>query len=114
MAGLIQNVYRYSGPMFVAYPSSSLSKSMFRPDYGNGEYVLAVGALLPNKNHHVLLEAMSLLKEPPTLRIIGVGQEERSLKNQARRLGIETRFDSHVSGEALCRLYEGSLFVVVP
>jgi glycosyltransferase involved in cell wall biosynthesis len=114
MAGLVQTVYRYPGPIFVAYPTSSIPTSMFRPDYGNGEYVLAVGALLPNKNHHVLLEAMSLLKEPPTLRIIGEGQEKSSLKNQARRLGIDTRFDSHVSGEALCRLYEGSLFVVVP
>src|SRR6266540_4632732 len=114
MAGLVQNVYRYPGPMFVAYPTSSLPRSMFRPDYGNGEYVLAVGALLPNKNHRVLLEAMSLLKEPPTLRIIGDGQEKGKLKNQARRLGVDTRFDSHVTGEALCRLYEGSLFVVVP
>ena len=114
MAGLVQNVYRYPGPMFVAYPTSSLPRSMFRPDYGNGEYVLSVGALLPNKNHRVLLEAMSLLKEPPTLRIIGDGQEKSKLKNQARRLGIDTKFDSHVTGEALCRLYEGSLFVVVP
>jgi len=114
MAGLVQNVYRYSGPMFVAYPAPSLPQSMFRPSYGNGEYVLAVGALLPNKNHRVLLEAMSLLKEPPTLRIIGEGQEKSKLKTQARRLGIDTRFDSHVTGEALCRLYERSLFVVVP
>ena len=114
MAGLVQNVYHYPGPMFVAYPTSSLPRSMFRPDYGNGEYVLTVGALLPNKNHQVLLEAMSLLKEPPTLRIIGDGQEKGKLKNQARRLGVDTRFDSHVTGEALCRLYEGSLFVVVP
>ncbi len=100
--------------MFVAYPAPSLPQSMFRPSYGNGEYVLAVGALLPNKNHRVLLEAMSLLKEPPTLRIIGEGQEKSKLKTQARRLGIDTRFDSHVTGEALCRLYERSLFVVVP
>ncbi len=114
MAGLVQTVYRYSGPMFVAYPTSSLPRSMFRPDYGNGEYVLIVGALLPNKNHHMLLDAMSLLKEPPTLRIIGDGQEKSKLKNQARRLGVDTKFDSHVTGEALCRLYEGSLFVVVP
>jgi glycosyltransferase involved in cell wall biosynthesis len=114
MAGLVRNVYSYPGPMFVAYPTSSLPSSMFRPDYGNGEYVLAVGALLPNKNHRVLIEAMSLLKEPPTLRIIGEGQEKTKLKNQARRLSIDTKFDSHITGEALCRLYEGSLFVVVP
>ncbi len=114
MAGLIQNVYHYAGPVFVAYPAPSLPSAMFQPNYGDGEYVLAVGALLPNKNHHMLLEAMSLLKEPPTLRIIGDGQEEARLKTQARKLGIDTKFDSHVAGEDLCRLYERSLFVVVP
>src|SRR5436309_12874058 len=114
MAGLVQNVYRYPGPMFVAYPTSSLPRSMFRPDYGNGEYVLVVGALLPNKNHRILLEAMSLLKEPPILRIVGDGQERGKLRSQARKLGLETEFDPLVSGEELCRLYEGSLFVVVP
>ena len=100
--------------MFVAYPAPSLPASMFKPDYGNGDYVLAVGALMPNKNHRDLLEAMSLLKEPPTLRIVGDGQERRKLQSQARKLGLETEFDSHVSGEELCHLYEKSLFVVVP
>ncbi len=114
MAGLVRKVYRYPGPLVVAYPAPSLPASMFRPDYGNGEYVLTVGALLPNKNHHVLLKAMSLLKEPPTLLVIGDGQEIDRLKTQARTLGIDTKFDSHVTGEALCRLYERSLFVVVP
>jgi glycosyltransferase involved in cell wall biosynthesis len=87
---------------------------MFKPNYGNGDYVLAVGALLPNKNHHDLLEAMSLLKEPPTLRIVGDGQERSNLKDQAQKLGVDTEFDPLVTGEELCRLYEGSLFVVVP
>ena len=114
MADLVQRIYRYPGPMFVAYPAPSLPASMFKPDYGNGDYVLVVGALLPNKNHHVLLEAMSLLKEPPVLRIVGDGQERSKLRSQAQRLGLETEFDPLVTGEELCRLYERSLFVVVP
>ena len=114
MADLVQRIYRYPGPMFVAYPAPSLPASMFKPDYGNGDYVLVVGALLPNKNHHVLLEAMSLLKEPPVLRIVGDGQERNKLRSQAQRLGLETEFDPLVTGEELCRLYERSLFVVVP
>jgi len=48
MADLVQRIYRYPGPMFVAYPAPSLPASMFKPDYGNGDYVLVVGALLPN------------------------------------------------------------------
>jgi len=114
MADLVRRVYGYAGRMSVAYPAPSLPASMFRPNYGNGDYVLAVGALLPNKNHHDLLEAMSLLKEPPTLRIVGDGQERSNLKDQAQKLGVETEFDPLVTGEELCRLYEGSLFVVVP
>ena len=114
MADLVRRVYRYPGPMSIAYPAPSLPASMFKPNYDNGDYVLAVGALLPNKNHHDLLEAMSLLREPPTLRIVGDGQERSHLKDQAERLGVETEFDPLVTGEELCRLYEGSLFVVVP
>jgi glycosyltransferase involved in cell wall biosynthesis len=114
MAGQVRRIYRYSGPLSVAYPAPSLQASMFKPDYGNGDYVLAVGALLPNKNHGGLLKAMSLLKRPPTLRIVGDGQEKIRLQAQAQRLGVETEFDPLVSGEELCRLYEGSLFVVVP
>jgi glycosyltransferase involved in cell wall biosynthesis len=114
MAELAKKIYHYPGPMFVAYPAPSIPSSMFRPTYGRGEYVLVVGALLPNKNHRVLLEAMSLLDDPPELRIVGNGQEENKLKRQARKLGIETRFDSHIGGPELCRLYEKSLFVVVP
>jgi glycosyltransferase involved in cell wall biosynthesis len=114
MAALVRRIYRYSGPMSVVYPASSLPASMFKPDYGNGDYVLAVGALLPNKNHHDLLKAMSLLKEPPTLRIVGDGQERVKLQAQAQKLGVETEFDPLVTGEELCRKYEGSLFVVVP
>ncbi len=114
MADLVRTIYHYPGPMFVAYPAPSLPASMFKPNYGNGNYVLAVGALLPNKNHHDLLEAMSLLKEPPTLRIVGDGQERGNLKDQAQKLGVETEFDPLVTGEELCRIYEGSLFVVIP
>jgi glycosyltransferase involved in cell wall biosynthesis len=114
MADLARRIYRYRGPISVAYPAPSLPASMFKPNYGNGDYVLSVGALLPNKNHHDLLKAMSLLKGPPTLRIVGDGQERDNLKDQAQRLGVETEFDPLVTGEELCRLYEGSLFVVVP
>jgi len=114
MADLVKRIYRYPGPISVAYPAPSLPADMFRPNYGNGNYVLAVGALLPNKNHHDLLEAMSLLEEPPLLRIVGEGQERRKLQSQARKRGVETEFDPLVTGEELCRLYEGSLFVVVP
>src|SRR5207247_10018937 len=58
MADQVRRVYRYPGPMSVAYPAPSLPASMFKPNYDNGDYVLALGALLPNQNHHNLLKAM--------------------------------------------------------
>jgi len=114
MVDMIRKIYRYHGPMFVAYPASSLPSSMFQPNYGTGEYVLIVGAHMPNKNHRMLLEAVSLLEHPPELRVVGEGQETHRLKEQARNLGVDAVFDSYVRREDLVRLYEKSLFVVVP
>ncbi len=114
MAGLVSRIYHYGGPMFVAYPAPAIPPSMFQPNYDDGEYVLTVGALMPNKNQSELVKAMSLLREPPDLRIIGDGQERGRLKALARYLGVEVEFSSNVSNEDLCRLYERSLFAVVP
>ncbi len=114
MAGLVKKVYGYRGPLFVAYPAPSIPLSMFRPNFGNGEHILAVGALLPNKNHRALVRAVSLLENPPMLRVIGDGQEKRKLKDLAQNLGAETEFQPRVTSEELCRLYEKSFFVVVP
>ncbi len=114
MADLVRRVYHYSGPMSVAYPASSLPSSMFRPNYGGGEYVLIVGALMPNKNHLALLEALSLLNRPPALRIVGDGQENNKLREEARNLGVVAKFESNIGAEELCNIYERSLFVVIP
>jgi glycosyltransferase involved in cell wall biosynthesis len=114
MAETAKRLYHYQGSISVVYPSSSLPVSMFRPNYGRGEYVLTVGTLSPNKNHRTLLEAFALLEQAPELRIIGDGQEESNLKAQVRQLGINATFHSNVGGDELCRLYENSLFVVVP
>jgi glycosyltransferase involved in cell wall biosynthesis len=86
---------------------------MFRPDYENGEYLLAVGALQPNKNHKMLLQALSALSDPPPLCLIGDGQEAGALRDLAEKLSLSVRFLPRVRDEALCRLYEKSLFVAV-
>src|SRR5438552_16786635 len=107
MADLVRRVYRYPGPMSVAYPAASLPASMFKPNYGNGAYVLAVGALLPNKNHHDLLEAMSLLKEPLTLRIVGDGKRGGTWKVQAKNREGKTRLIQWVLGKGCVGSIEG-------
>jgi glycosyltransferase involved in cell wall biosynthesis len=103
----------YSGPIPVVYPASGIPSSMFRPDYENGEYVLAVGALQPNKNHQVLFRALSTLDDPPPMCLIGDGQEAGHLRDLAKKLSLSVKFFPRVGDEALCRLYEKSLFVTV-
>ena len=86
---------------------------MFHPDYRNGEHLLAVGALQPNKNHQLLFKALSTLNEPPPLCLIGDGQEAGPLRDLAKKLSLSIKFFPRVRDDQLCRLYERSLFVTV-
>lgn len=112
-AEMIRRILRYPGPIPVVYPASGIPSSMFHPNYEHGEYLLAVGALQPYKNHQVLLKALSTLDEPPPLYLIGDGQEANPLRELADKLSLSVRFLPRVRDEALCRLYERSLFVTV-
>ena len=112
-AEITRRLLGYGGPIPVVYPASGIPSSMFHPNYENGEYLLAVGALQPNKNHRILLRALSTLDKPPPLFLIGDGQEAGPLRDLARRLSLSVRFVPRVQDETLCRLYEQSLFVAV-
>ncbi len=112
-AEITRGILGYKGPIPVVYPASGIPSSMFHPSYENGEYLLAVGALQPNKNHRVLFKALSMLSDPPPLCLIGEGQEGASLKALAKKLSLVIKFQPRVTDDELCRLYEGSLFVAV-
>lgn len=53
--------------------------------------VVTVGRLAPQKNQQVLLRAFAQLADNAELWMIGQGELERSLKNEASRLGIDAR-----------------------
>ena len=112
-AEIIRRVLGYRGPIPVVYPASGIPSSMFHPNFEDGEYLLAVGALQPNKNHRALFKAISTLNDPPPLCLIGDGQEGGSLKVLAKKLSLAIKFYPRVTDEELCRLYERSLFVAV-
>lgn len=112
-ANLVRKVLDFQRPIPVVYPASGLSPEMFNPDSESGESVLIVGALMPNKNHRKLFEAMAKLSDPPILRVVGEGQERTILPSLARRLGVRTEFCSYVTDIQLVEEYERSLFVVV-
>jgi phosphatidylinositol alpha-1,6-mannosyltransferase len=110
-AEMVRRLVGYRGPIPVVYPASGIPSSMFHPDYENGEYLLDVGALQPNKNHQLLFKALSTLDDPPPLCLIGDGQEAGPLRDLAKKLSLAIKFYPRVTDEELCRLYERSLFV---
>lgn len=112
-AEITRRLLGYGGPIPVVYPASGIPSSMFHPDFENGEYLLTVGALQPNKNHQILLKALSTLSEPPPLYVIGDGQEAGPLKDLASRLSLSVKFLPRVRDETLCKYYEQSMFVTV-
>jgi glycosyltransferase involved in cell wall biosynthesis len=112
-AEITRRILGYRGPIPVVYPASGIPSSMFHPDYENGEHLLAVGALQPNKNHKALFKALSMLKDPPPLCLIGDGQDRGLLRDLAEKLSLPVTFCPRVNDEELCRLYERSMFLVV-
>lgn len=112
-ADITRRLLGYKGPIPVVYPASGIPSSMFRPDFDNGDYLLAVGALQPNKNFQFLFKALSTINERPPLYLVGEGQDARPLRDLAKKLSLSVCFYPRVGDEALCRLYERSLFVAV-
>jgi teichuronic acid biosynthesis glycosyltransferase TuaC len=68
--------------------------------------LLSVGHLVPRKGHHVVVEAMTSLPDF-ALVVIGVGEEESRLREQATRLGVadRVRFTGGVDQAELRRYY---------
>lgn len=57
-----------------------------------GTVMCAVGRLTAQKNFHLLLEALSLVRDPAwCLLLVGVGEEQPGLVQKAHELGIEDR-----------------------
>ena len=54
-------------------------------------YIIGVGRLVKNKNFSLLLKAYAKAKIPENLVILGVGDEETTLKALAKELGIENK-----------------------
>lgn len=56
-----------------------------------GEYIVSVGALVPSKNHKMLIQAWKRADVPHKLVFLGRGQEEAGMRSLARELGVEDR-----------------------
>ncbi len=85
----------------------------------DGEYLLFVGRLVPEKGCHLLLEAYSQLpavvRERYGLAIAGDAGFTAGYAEQLRRMApAETRFLGYVHGEILDELYSNAVLVVLP
>ncbi len=93
------------------------------PDYFNEdipanplreEYFLSVGNLVPLKGHHITLNALADLHKKRLI-IIGDGEQRRSLKKQAKDLGLQGRvqFIKHIDQEKLAEFYAGATATIL-
>lgn len=72
--------------------SPASNRSFQRQNMGlRGTILLSVGNLIPLKGHDLIIRALLKLPEQFQLLIIGDGDQEHSLKNLARQLGLERR-----------------------
>lgn len=78
--------------------------------------LLAVGRLVRKKGFHVLLRALTHLRAPWTLRLVGDGPERDGLQRQALELDLVSRVEWYgpVSHDVLPSLYRDADVVVVP
>lgn len=92
---------------------SAVDTTMFHPDpaaasafreahgLGDGPFLLAVGALMPEKRYDVLLDALALLDDAPPLVVCGDGLERHALHERARELGVDVRWPGFLPPSAL-------------
>ena len=82
----------------------------------DGDRLLFVGRLNQQKGVDQLLHAMSSMKTPASLDIVGDGPDRETLKQLAQQLGLGSRVRWHgqLSQSALPSLYQGAAAVVLP
>jgi glycosyltransferase involved in cell wall biosynthesis len=82
----------------------------------DGERLLFVGRLTPQKGVEHLLHSMSDMKAPVSLDVVGDGPSRSSLEELSRELGLGSRVRWHgqVRQTELPRFYQNATAVVVP
>jgi glycosyltransferase involved in cell wall biosynthesis len=82
----------------------------------DGQRLLFVGRLMPQKGVEHLLHAMALMKSKATLDIVGDGPSRTSLEHLAKQLEVAPRIRWHgqLSQSELPSLYQHAATVVVP
>jgi glycosyltransferase involved in cell wall biosynthesis len=94
-----------------------VSTDLFSPGSSrDGQRLLFVGRLMPQKGVDHLLHALAAMKKQASLDIVGDGPSRAALEGLAAELGIAARVRWHgqLSQSQLPRLYQSAAAVVVP
>jgi glycosyltransferase involved in cell wall biosynthesis len=94
-----------------------VSTDLFSPGSSrDGQRLLFVGRLMPQKGVEHLLHALAAMKTQASLDIVGDGPSRDALETLSRELGIATRVRWHgqLAQSQLPRLYQSAAAVVVP
>lgn len=91
------------------------SKFDIKPVFENKGYFLYVGRLSKEKGCHYLLEAMSKLDDKVELHIVGYGNEEENLKEQAKKLNLKNvHFLGFRTGSELEEEFKNCIATILP
>lgn len=91
----------------VIYPPVDLGK--FSVGYGERDYYVAVGRLIPYKRFDLVVEAFNKLGKP--LKIVGDGPEMAKLKRKAKK---NVEFLGRVGDKDLQEIYQGAKALIFP
>ena len=82
---------------------------------GDEPFILAVGALSPEKRYPFLFDALRLMgPEAPLLIICGEGRDDEALRSRAAALGLRVRFEGRIAQSALVGAYNACTALVHP
>jgi len=115
---IIKTLYNLKQQITVTYPGIEIGQQNKNyVNYSSNNYILAIGAMIPMKNHINLLRAYHQL--PPKYRstvklvIIGDGPLKEKIQSLADKLGLSNLiFQSHVDEQELTSYYKNCKFIV--
>jgi glycosyltransferase involved in cell wall biosynthesis len=115
---VIKSLYNLKHQIAVAYPGIEIGQQNRNcVNHSSHNYILAIGAMIPMKNHISLLRAYHQL--PPKYRstlklvIIGDGPLKEKIQSLADKLGLSNLiFHSHVGEQELISYYKNCEFIV--
>jgi len=115
---VIKTLYNLKHQITVTYPGIEIGQQNKNyVNYSSNNYILAIGAMIPMKNHINLLRAYHQL--PPKYRstlklvIIGDGPLKEKIQSLADKLGLSNLiFQSHVDEQELTSHYKNCKFIV--